>query len=84
MCRRGVPNIAAHVASDGTSSVSALEKSERSQGDFLTRLVAGGAITKLQVDWIEAIWPKLDDEAFAHPYLRTVREHTRAFLERAA
>lgn len=49
--------------------------------DCLARLVVGGAITTFQADWIESIWPKLDEDAFAHPYLQTVREHTRAYLE---
>ncbi len=49
---------------------------------FLARLVAGGALTQFQADWIRAIWANLDADAFAHPYLRTVPEHTRAYLER--
>ncbi len=51
---------------------------------FLARLVAGGALTPFQVDWIGTIWLNLDADAFAHPYLQTVREHTRAYLERAS
>jgi hypothetical protein len=49
---------------------------------FLVRLVASKALTQFQTDWLEAIWPNLDADAFAHPYLQSLREHTRAMLER--
>ena len=48
----------------------------------LLHLVEGRALTKPQADWITAIWPDLDQDAFAHPRLRGVREHTRAYLKR--
>lgn len=57
---------------------------ETAPRDFLARLVASKAITQFQADWIETIWPNLDDDAFAHPYLQTVREHTPAYLKQAA
>jgi hypothetical protein len=51
--------------------------------DHLARLVASRAITEFQAEWIRAIGPNLDAQAFAHPYLSDLREHTRAYLERA-
>lgn len=50
--------------------------------DILDRLVRSEAISQFQADWIESIWPDLDQDAFAHPYLRAVPAHSRAALER--
>lgn len=52
--------------------------------DVLARLVASDAIPQFQADQIASIWPQLDADAFAHPYLLSVPEHTRAYLEKVS
>lgn len=52
------------------------------QSPLLRQLVASKAITAQQASLLNRLWPNLDADAFAHPYLRTVPEHTRAHLER--
>ena len=52
--------------------------------DSLDRLLASKAITQFQADWIVSLWPNVDEDAFAHPYLHAVREHTRLYIESAA
>lgn len=50
---------------------------------FLRSLEAGGVLTGRQVELLLSRWPHLGDWA-ADPYFRTVREHTRAYIERAS
>jgi hypothetical protein len=50
----------------------------------LAPLIKAGAITRSQADSICAAWPHLDADAFSHPHLRNVPEHTRLYLEATA
>jgi hypothetical protein len=50
--------------------------------DLLDSLFRSRAITQFQANWIAATWETLDSDAFAHPYLRDISEHSRAVLER--
>lgn len=43
----------------------------------------GGALTTDQANCLAAHWPELPGDWAANPYLRSVREHTRAYVERA-
>lgn len=56
----------------------------RSPSKFIISLVKGNVLTSEQATLLEAIWPKLDADTFAHPGLCSVPEHTRVFLEHAA
>ena len=51
--------------------------------DYIAQLVSSGAITQFQADFI-ASSKDFSRDSFTHPYLRNIREHTRAYLERAA
>lgn len=55
----------------------------RGAEQLLQGLEAGGVLTGSQVAQLSSRWPGLGDWA-ADPYFGTVREHTRAYLERAA
>lgn len=43
-------------------------------------LERGGALTPYQAKRLLELWPNLDDEWWTDPYLRTVREHSRAYI----
>jgi hypothetical protein len=43
-------------------------------------LLAGGALTEYQATWLAERWPDLPDDWAANPYLRSVREHSRAYI----
>ena len=47
-------------------------------------LERGGALTSYQVRLLRESWPDLDDDWAADPYFGTVREHTRAYIDRLA
>jgi hypothetical protein len=46
---------------------------------LISSLERGGAITSYQAKLLLDGWP-LEDEWWSNPYLRTVREHSRAFI----
>jgi hypothetical protein len=45
-------------------------------------LERGGAITSQQARLLMEGWHELEDEWWSSPYLRTVREHSRAYVDR--
>jgi hypothetical protein len=49
---------------------------------FLADLERGGALSSFQVQRLLAAWPTLADDWAADPYFGTVREHTRAYIDR--
>jgi hypothetical protein len=44
-------------------------------------LERGGAITSDQANLLLESWHELEDEWWSNPYLRTVREHSRAYID---
>jgi hypothetical protein len=54
------------------------------RSDWFCKLVSGGALTSFQAALLARDWPGLGGDVFAHPYLQTIREHTRAYLESKA
>jgi hypothetical protein len=50
---------------------------------FFADLERGGALSSFQVQRLLAAWPLTDDWA-TDPYFGTVREHTRAYIDRLA
>jgi len=50
---------------------------------FLADLERGGALSSFQAQRLLTAWPLTDDWA-TDPYFRTVRAHTRAYIDRAA
>lgn len=60
------------------------KKDDQMLHDLLGRLVASRVLSPFQADWLVATGVDLGSDAFAHPHLRMVPEHTRAMLERAA
>jgi hypothetical protein len=60
------------------------KKDDGARHDLLVGLVASKALTQFQADFIKRHWPELNGDLFAHPYLRSVPEHARAYLERAS
>jgi len=51
---------------------------------FLADLERGGALSSFQAQRLLAAWPTLADDWAANPYFGTVREHTRAYVDRLA
>jgi hypothetical protein len=51
---------------------------------FLADLERGGALSSSQTQRLLTAWPTLTDDWVADPYLRTVREHTCAYIDRLA
>ncbi len=48
---------------------------------FIGDLARGGAITSYQAKLLLKDWHELEDEWWSNPYLRTVREHSRAYID---
>jgi len=48
---------------------------------FISDLEHGAAITGCQAKLLLDGWHELEDEWWASPYLRTVREHSRAYVD---
>jgi hypothetical protein len=42
--------------------------------------VVNRVLTQHQAEFIEALGDNFNTDSFAHPYLQTVREHTRVYL----
>lgn len=51
---------------------------------FLADLERGRALAAHQVGLLMEMWPHLEDDWSANPYFGTVREHTRAYIDRLA
>jgi hypothetical protein len=51
---------------------------------LLVDLERAGVLTAHQVTLLMEQWPQLDEDWAASPYFGTVREHTRAYIERLA
>ncbi|HZV75656.1 MAG TPA: hypothetical protein VFF79_18240 [Conexibacter sp.] len=47
----------------------------------LADLVHGNVLTSVQADWLAEHWADLPADWASHPYLRTVSEHTRAYID---
>jgi hypothetical protein len=51
----------------------------------LPRIVAdlrsAGGLTDFQATWLADRWPDLPEDWPSHPLLRTIREHTRAYID---
>ena len=52
--------------------------------DFVNELAQTGALTPSEAADVERLWPAVGREAWCHPTLRAIREHTRAAIEREA
>jgi hypothetical protein len=48
---------------------------------MLTRLVSSNALSAGQAWRLSESWLELDNDGWSHPELRSVREHTRAYVE---
>ena len=46
----------------------------------LHSLARSDALTQFQADELIRLWPELDEGWASHPYFRSIREHTRAFI----
>lgn len=51
---------------------------------LLDALERGGAITALQAKILADHWPDLPEDRWSDPYLGSLREHTRAYIDQLA
>lgn len=47
----------------------------------LAKLVASGVLTGFQADWLLKHWNALSDDWASHPYLKSINEHTRLYID---
>jgi hypothetical protein len=63
-------------------SAGAATRSRRGDSALIHDLAASGALTACQAVRLLEAWPHLEDDWATSPYFRTIREHTRAYIDR--
>ena len=66
---------------DAQHWVPGLTAAELTIDDLCSSLVRSGALTTFQAGRLLDTWPELEPDWSAHPYFRSVREHTRAAID---